>query len=63
MAEKPVFQRRHYEFIANVIAGIVSLGERRRVSTRFADAFEGTNRLFNRERFLEACLHEDKAVS
>lgn len=51
-----MFQRRHYEFIADTIK--TELGEehtRRMVATMFADRFERTQPGFKPERFLKRC--------
>lgn len=49
---KPLFERRHYEWLAALIR---EWGADEEVATSFADALEGTNQNFNRARFLKAC--------
>lgn len=51
-----IFQRRHYEFIANAIRE--SKGnyyDRKNLAWYFAIALEKENERFNRELFLKAC--------
>ncbi len=50
-------QRRHMEFIAEVVGSIQDDRSRNEIAMLFADAMnrEGVNRNFNRQRFVEAC--------
>jgi hypothetical protein len=45
-------QRRHYQFIADVIA---NWGGKTALSVEFANALRGTNAHFDRDRFIDAC--------
>lgn len=49
-----MFQRKHYEFIANVIESLDEDG-RTAIAERFAEEFEYTQENFDKERFLKAC--------
>lgn len=49
--------RSHFDFIAEVISKLPAWGS---AATAFADALEGTNKTFVRERFLEACVPKRK---
>lgn len=60
MTKAPLMQRRHFEFIAEILEAhklIVPAGYRDfvRLCEDFATALAQTNRQFNRRRFLEAC--------
>jgi hypothetical protein len=55
---KPIeLQRRHFCFIAEVIAKLDSEA-REQVAHAFADCLRSTNGRFKRERFLQACKVE-----
>lgn len=51
-----VMEKRHFEKIAQIIYTLPLYRERRRVvAEHFAAYLEGTNELFDRAKFLEAC--------
>lgn len=54
-----MFNKCHYEFIAEQFKGFATAGggefTRRRIARRFAKAFEKDNPRFDREKFLVAC--------
>ncbi len=55
--QKPLFQRRHYEIIANVINDVlVDEMPPLDLITALADKFEVDNPKFDRSKFFNACL-------
>ncbi len=48
-------ERRHFQFIAGVIAGLDRPEEKLNVAKRFAYALRDTNSNFNPDAFLKAC--------
>lgn len=57
MARELKFQRRHFQFIADVVRGLDFLTplDRHGVAEAFASELRRTNPQFDRERFLAAC--------
>ena len=54
------FSRRHFEFVAQVVDKLdVDAETRRRIALDFARAFEGCNKSFHRDMFVNACLKSD----
>ena len=55
LTEVAKMQRQHYELVADVIANLdVNITIKKAIALKFADAFEPTNKLFKRERFIKA---------
>lgn len=50
-----MMSRRHFAFIASVVATLADPLERHDVAHSFADALERENPRFDRARFLRAC--------
>lgn len=50
-----MMSRRHFAFIASVVAILADPAERRRVALDLAAFLAGENPRFDRERFLRAC--------
>ena len=59
-SNNPLFERRHYNAIAETIAalGCVTDFVRRNLATEFALRIAGTNSRFNQDRFISACMGE-----
>jgi hypothetical protein len=55
-----LFQRRHYEAIAAIIAAIPTRSERALTALWFSEQLAGTNPRFDRERFLRAAMGADQ---
>lgn len=57
MTRKIQFERRHFEFIAQIINRLALSGDDLdEVAAEFADALKSTNPAFDKERFIRACL-------
>ena len=55
ITEAAKMQRQHFQLIADVIANLdVSTTIKKGIALKFADAFETTNKLFKRDRFIKA---------
>jgi len=55
ITEAAKMTRQHYQLVADVIASLdVNVSIKKEVANAFADAFEPTNKLFNREKFIKA---------
>ena len=55
ITEAAKMQRQHYQLVADVIASLdVNIGIKKVVADAFADAFEPTNKLFKRDKFIKA---------
>lgn len=50
-----VMQHRHYAVVAGIIAQLPTASERLFMAAHFADRLAGSNRNFNRQRFIAAC--------
>ena len=47
--------RQHFQLIADVIAGLdISITIKKSIAEKFADAFENTNPMFKRDKFIKA---------
>ena len=47
--------RQHFQLIADVIAGLeISTTIKKSIAEKFADAFEDTNPMFKRDKFIKA---------
>ena len=47
--------RQHFQLIADVIAGLeISTTIKKSIAEKFADAFENTNPMFKRDKFIKA---------
>jgi len=55
MTRMPKMERRHFEFIAEVIAKELEGEHREKAAYAFAGALKATNGRFEARRFLEAC--------
>ena len=55
--KNPVFQKRHYEYLADMLKKIlphlVAMSDIQKSAEKFADKFAKDNPLFNKEKFLE----------
>lgn len=50
------FQRRHYQFIADIIKEMdIGKKTRKKVAQEFADRLHRTNHAFSESRFIDAC--------
>jgi hypothetical protein len=55
LTEVAKMQRQHYQLVADVIASLeVTTAIKKAIALKFADAFEPTNKLFKRDRFIKA---------
>ena len=55
MAEAAKMSRQHYQMVADVIASLeVTTSIKKAIAEKFADAFEPTNKLFKRDKFIKA---------
>ena len=56
---KITFQRRHFQFIADIIHGAtLSNADRKSLAIYACHALASTNPHFNRGRFIDACIYE-----
>ena len=55
--KNPILQKRHYEFIADILKDIlphlVAMQDMRKASEKFADKFAESNPLFDKKKFLD----------
>ena len=55
--KNPIFQKRHYEFIADILKDIlphlVAMQDMRKASEKFADKFAKSNPMFDKKKFLD----------
>ena len=52
--------RQHFQLIADVIAGLdISTTIKKTIAEKFADAFEDTNPMFRRDKFIKATRKTD----
>ena len=54
---RPLFQHRHFAAIAKIISGLEP-GERRDVAEHFGTWLMFTNKKFDHDRFIAACMGE-----
>ena len=55
LTEVAKMQRQHYQLVADVIASLeVTTTIKKAIAEKFADAFEPTNKLFKRDKFIKA---------
>ena len=55
IAEAAKMTRQHYQLVADVVKSLdVSTTIKKGIALKFADAFETTNKLFKRDRFIKA---------
>ena len=55
-----MFQKRHYEFIADVVHRIFPHDARKDVAEIFANAFANENAMFKRTKFIERATHIER---
>jgi len=55
--KNPILQKRHYEFIADILKDIlphlVAMQDMRKASEKFADKFAESNPVFDKKKFLD----------
>ena len=55
ITESAKMSRQHYQMVADVIASLeVTTSIKKAIAEKFADAFEPTNKLFKRDKFIKA---------
>ena len=55
LTEAAKMSRQHYQLVADVIASLeVTTSIKKAIAEKFADAFEPTNKLFKRDKFIKA---------
>ena len=55
ITEAAKMSRQHYQMVADVIASLeVTTSIKKAIAEKFADAFEPTNKLFKRDKFIKA---------
>ena len=55
ITEAAKMSRQHYQLVADVIASLeVTTVIKKAIAEKFADAFEPTNKLFKRDKFIKA---------
>ena len=55
ITEAAKMSRQHYQLVADVIASLeVTTAIKKAIAEKFADAFEPTNKLFKRDKFIKA---------
>ena len=53
--------RQHFQLIADVIAGLeISTTIKKSIAEKFADAFEDTNPMFKRDKFIKATKKKEE---